>query len=56
MRRATWKCESEEDNIKMNSSDMVCEDGRWMELDHDHVRWWALLLEILNFQVLLTEG
>jgi hypothetical protein len=29
------------------------ENGRWMELAHDHVQWWALVLVVLNLRVLL---
>jgi len=31
-------------------------DGRWMELAHDRVQWWALVLEVLNLCVLLPES
>jgi len=39
----------------MHRRDIGCEDGRWMELAQDCVQWWALLLDILNFLVLLSE-
>jgi hypothetical protein len=29
------------------------EDGRWMELAQDRVQWRALVLAVLNLQVLL---
>jgi hypothetical protein len=25
-----------------------CEKGRWMELTHEHVQWWALALTMSN--------
>jgi hypothetical protein len=34
---------------------IVCEDGRWMELAQDHVQRWALILVVLNRLVLLPE-
>jgi hypothetical protein len=32
-----------------------CEDGRWMELAQDPVRWGASVLAVLNLLVLLPE-
>jgi len=29
------------------------EDGSWMEVAHDHIQWWALVLAVLNHQILL---
>jgi hypothetical protein len=37
---------------KMNFMEIGFEDGRWMELAQDCVKWWALLLVVLNLQVL----
>jgi hypothetical protein len=34
--------------IKVNSSEIRCEDGRWMELAEDHVQWWALVFAVLK--------
>jgi hypothetical protein len=42
-------------SIKMNLVEVGCEDGRWMELAQDCVQWRALLLAVLNLQVLLPE-
>jgi len=36
--------------------EIECEDGRWVELAHNHVQWWALVLAVLNLCVLLPEG
>jgi hypothetical protein len=41
---------------KMDLSEIVCEDGRWMELAQDHVQWQALVLVVLNLQVLLPQS
>lgn len=30
-------------------------DEKWMELDQDHVKWWALVLTVLILWVLLSE-
>ena len=40
----------------MAHRDIVCGDRRWMELAQDRVRWWALLLAVLNFLVLLPKS
>jgi hypothetical protein len=40
---------------KMNLSETGCEDARWMELAHDYVEWWALVLAVLNFRILPTQ-
>jgi hypothetical protein len=37
-----------EDNNKMDLSEVCCEDGKWMELAQDHVKWWASVLGVLN--------
>jgi hypothetical protein len=52
----TWKTKKMGDNIKMNSREICCEDGRWMELAHDRVQWQALVLAVLNLRVLLPES
>lgn len=33
-----------------------CEDQRWTELARNHVKWQALVLEMLNVQILLPKG
>jgi hypothetical protein len=33
-------------NIKMDLQEIGGEDGRGMELDHDHVQCWALILRV----------
>jgi hypothetical protein len=43
------------DTIKICLRDTGYEDGRWMELAQDHVQWQALVLAVLNLQVLLSE-
>jgi len=30
-----------------------CEEWEWMKLAQDRVQWWALVLTVLNLQVLL---
>jgi len=37
----------------MDLREIGCEDGRWMELAQDCVQWWALVLAVLNLEVLL---
>jgi hypothetical protein len=32
------------------------EDGRWLELVQDNVQWLALVIAVLNFQILLPEN
>jgi hypothetical protein len=45
-----------EDNIKMDLKEVFCVDGRCMELVHDRVQWWALVLEVFNLRVLSLVG
>jgi len=45
-----------EDNIKMELTEIGCQHGRWVEMTQDHVHWEALLLAVLNLQVLLPES
>jgi hypothetical protein len=33
-----------------------CENVYWIEVAQDHVQWWALLLTVLNLQVLIPEA
>jgi len=40
----------------MDLMEIVCEDGRWMELAEDCVQWWALVLAVLNRCVLLPKS
>jgi hypothetical protein len=39
----------------MDLEEICCEDGRWMELAQDCVQWQALVLAVLNLQVLLPQ-
>jgi hypothetical protein len=32
-----------------------CEDGMWIRLAQDHVKWWSLILVVKIIQVLLPE-
>jgi len=48
--RRTW-----ENNIRMDLRELGCEDRRWTRSAKHHVRWWALVLAILNLQVLVPE-
>jgi hypothetical protein len=32
-----------------------CEDGMWMKLTQDHVQWQALVLTLLDLQILLLD-
>lgn len=34
---------------------ICCEDEKWMELAEDCVHWQAIVLEVLNFKVLVTH-
>jgi hypothetical protein len=38
-----------------NNTEVVSEDGRWMELAQDRVQWRALLLPVMNIWVLLLK-
>jgi hypothetical protein len=29
---------------------IVCDDGRWIEVDHDHAQWRALASVVLTFR------
>ena len=40
----------------MDLREIVCEDGRWMELAQGRVQWQALVLAVLKFLVLLPES
>jgi hypothetical protein len=40
----------------MDLGDTGCEDGRWMEVAQDRVKWQALVLAVLNLRVLLPES
>jgi hypothetical protein len=51
---STWKTEKE-DNMNMDVREIGCEDQRWLELAQDRVKWWGLLLVVLNLQVLLPQ-
>jgi len=42
-----WK-----DNMKLSVRKIVREDGKWLELAQDCVWWQALLLVVLNIQLL----
>jgi hypothetical protein len=37
-------------------SEAGSDGGRWIELAQDHVQWRALVLTVLNLQVLLPES
>jgi len=43
-----------EDNIKIDLREMCYEDGRWMELAQEYFLRQALILAMLNLQVLLS--
>jgi hypothetical protein len=43
-------------DIELCLTQVGCEDGRWMELAQDCVQWWALVLVVLNIQILLPES
>jgi hypothetical protein len=40
----------------MDLKEIVCEDGRWMELAQDRVQWQALVLAVMTLLVLLPES
>jgi len=42
----------QEDNIKLDLRETGCEDGRWLELIQHLVQWRALILAVLNPQVI----
>jgi len=35
----------------MNLRDISCEDGRWLTLAHDRVKWWVSLLSMLSIRM-----
>jgi hypothetical protein len=41
--------------MNMDLKGTVCEDERWMELAHDNIQWQALVLAVLNLQILLQQ-
>jgi hypothetical protein len=45
-----------EDNVKMDLREVGCEDGKWIELALDRVRWWALVLSVLDLRIILPES
>jgi hypothetical protein len=45
-----WK-----DSIKQDFKEVDCENGRYMEPAQDYIQWWALMLVVSNFHVLLLE-
>jgi hypothetical protein len=45
-----WK-----DNVKSDLKETGCESRRWMELAKDHVQFCALILAVLNLQILLPK-
>jgi hypothetical protein len=47
--------ENEKVNSRVDFREIVCEDGRWMELAQDRVQWLALVLAVLNSRVLLSN-
>jgi len=40
----------------MDLMEVRCDDGRWMELAQDHVKWWVFVLAVLNRCVLLPKS
>jgi hypothetical protein len=45
-----------EDNIKRDLREIGYEDGRWMELVQDQVRWWwTSAMEVLKLHIILPE-
>jgi hypothetical protein len=46
-----WK-----DNSKVDLNETGFGNGRWMKMAEDHVQWQALVLIVLNLQVLLPEN
>jgi hypothetical protein len=51
---AIWKTKRTE-NIKQDLRHICCECRRWMELAQVYVHWQALILAMLNLQVLLKK-
>jgi len=37
-----------EDTVKMDLRRTLCEDGRWLDLAQDRVRWLVCVLAVLN--------
>jgi hypothetical protein len=52
---STWKIKRRgKNNINVNLREIGCEDGMWMKPVQDLVQWLALVLLVLNLQVLLS--
>lgn len=45
-----------ENQLICNLREVGCEDETWFELAQNHVQWWAVVLMVLNLQVLLPES
>jgi len=45
-----------EDNINMDLREIGFEDSMWAGLILDHVKWWPLVLALLNLGVLLAKS
>jgi hypothetical protein len=39
--------------LNTNLKEIDLEDGSWMDLAQNRVRWWVLVLAMLNLEVLL---
>jgi hypothetical protein len=44
------------DNIQIDVMEIGCEDGGWIKLAQDNVRWRALVSAVLNRRVLLPDN
>lgn len=42
--------------MRMDVGNIICDDGRWMELAQDYIQWRAFVLAVLNLQILLSES
>jgi hypothetical protein len=45
--RGSW-----EDNIRIDRTEIGCEDGDWIHLTQDRGHWWAVVNTVMTLQVL----
>jgi hypothetical protein len=53
---STQKTEKATDKITINLKEIVCEDGKWIQLAQDHVQQRLFILAVSNFRVPLPQS
>jgi hypothetical protein len=46
----------EPSDSKMDLMEVICENGRWIELAQGRVQWQAVVLALLSHRVLLSDS